>query len=83
LNPQGGTLPEDLTEETSLFGRNGILDSLSLVSLIVGVEQGIEDELGVSVVLADEKAMSQKHSPYRTIGALAEYASGLIKEQKG
>ena len=48
-----------------------ILDSMGLVTLVVGVEQAIEDELGVSVSLADARALSQRNSPYRTVGSLA------------
>jgi acyl carrier protein len=71
-------LPAEVDADTPLFGREGILDSMGLVSLVVAVEQAIEDELGVSVSLADARALSQKASPYRTVGALAEYADGLI-----
>lgn len=73
-------IPETLSDETPLFGRSGIMDSLALVSLIVSVEQAIEEELGKTVLLADERAMSQKNSPYRTIGSLADYASTLIPD---
>jgi acyl carrier protein len=76
--PGGVAADRALDRETALFGREGILDSLALVSLVVAVEQAIEDELGVSVSLADEKALSQRHSPYRTVGTLAEYAQGLV-----
>lgn len=72
--------PEALGRATPLFGDSGILDSLALVALVVAVEQAIEDELAVSISLADEKALSQQRSPYRTIGALADYAGGLIRE---
>jgi acyl carrier protein len=66
-------LPADLDDSTALFGQNGLLDSLSLVSLVVTVEQAVEDQYGVLVSLTDDKAMSQKNSPYRTIGSLADY----------
>jgi D-alanine--poly(phosphoribitol) ligase subunit 2 len=76
----GGTvsLPSDVDADTPLFGRNGVLDSLGLVTLVVAVEQAIEDVLGVSVSLADARALSQKASPYRTVGTLADYADSLI-----
>jgi acyl carrier protein len=82
LREQGGgrevaTLPE-LGTETPLFGREGVLDSLGLVALVVAVEQAIEDEYGVSVSLADERALSEGKSPFRTIGTLADYAGRLI-----
>lgn len=66
--------------DTVLFGDTGTLDSLGLVNLIVTTEQKIEEELGILVSLADERAMSQKHSPFRTIGSLGDYIAILIKE---
>ena len=39
----------------------------------------IEDEFDASVALADEKALSLRRSPYRTIETLAEYAAELIE----
>jgi D-alanine--poly(phosphoribitol) ligase subunit 2 len=75
-------VPAHLGSETSLFGHNGLLDSLGLVTLVVTVEQAIEDTYGISVSLADERAMSQRHSPYRTIGSLAEYAGRMIQAER-
>ncbi len=73
--------PEDRLEaSTVLFGEGGVLDSMSLVSLVVAVEQAIEERFGVSVALADEKALSQKSSPYRTIASLAEYAHTQVEQ---
>ena len=66
--------------KTVLFGKDGKLDSLALVNLIVVIEQNIEDEFDVSITIADERAMSQKHSPFRTIGTLADYIDMLLKE---
>jgi len=70
--------PGPVDAETRLFGRAGLLDSLGLVTLVVAVEQAIADEYGVSVSLADDRALSQRNSPYRTVGSLAEYAAGLL-----
>jgi D-alanine--poly(phosphoribitol) ligase subunit 2 len=66
-----------------LYGSQGPLDSLGLVSLIVMIEQGIEDELDVFVTLADAKAASQQNSPFRTVGALAAYAQARVDEENG
>jgi acyl carrier protein len=65
--------------DAPLYGRDGVLDSLGLVSFVVAVEQAIGGELGLTLTLADEKAMSQKHSPFRTIGALADYVENSMK----
>lgn len=74
-------IPIELKEETPLYGKNGVLDSLGLVSLIVMIEQAIEDKLEVSIILADERAMSQKTSPFLKVGLLVDYIDRLIKEE--
>ena len=71
---QGLEVPAELDSATTLFGGDGFLDSMALVTLVVAVEQAIEERFGTNVSLADPGAMSQEHSPYRTIGALADYA---------
>ena len=75
-----GKIELDKGEQAPLFGLNGALDSLGLVSFIVEVEQVLEDEMDVSVQLVSEKAMSQKSSPFLTIGTLAAFIEQLIKE---
>jgi len=71
----------DKGSEAPLYGKDGTLDSLGLVSLVVTVEEAIEDQYDALVVLADEKAMSQRSSPFLTIGTLAQYAATLIEEE--
>ena len=67
---------EEKTESFSLvplYGENSSMDSLGLVSFLINLEQKIEDQLGITITIADEKAMSLKNSPFRTIGTLSEY----------
>ena len=68
------------TSKTVLFGKGGQLDSLGLVNLLVIIEQNIEDEFDIIITIADEKAMSQKHSPFRTVETLVDYINMLLKE---
>ena len=70
----------DATEETRLFGEN--LDSMGIVFLVTDLESRISDELDVDLTLADERAMSQKTSPFRSVKTLAKYANTLIEEAK-
>jgi len=65
---------------TALLGKSAVLDSLGLVNLIVMVEEEIEEQFGVNITLADERAISQERSPFRTIGTLVEYTNMLLKE---
>jgi len=64
---------EDVSEATGLQGDVTGIDSLSLVSLIVEIESAVGDRFGREIVLADEKAMSRRNSPYRTVGALVDF----------
>ncbi len=70
----------NITKETKIFGNNGALDSLALVSFITDVEDKISKELGHDIVLADEKAMSQRTSPFRNIETLSLYIQKLLEE---
>jgi len=66
--------------DTIIADRSGKLDSLGLVNLIVATEQKIEEEFGKAITLADEKAFSQKSSPFKTIETLANYILILLEE---
>jgi len=59
--------------ETAIFDGDDSLDSLSLVSLIVDIEARVEDSFATEVVLASEKAMSMKNSPYRSVASLTDF----------
>lgn len=65
--------------ETILFGNSSSLDSLGLVNLVVAVEQRMEDRFGVAVTLADEKAISEKNSPFRSVEIFADYIFSVLK----
>jgi acyl carrier protein len=69
-----------LSEDTRLIGREAVLDSMGLVNLIIEVEQRLEEEYDIAVVLADERAMSQKNSPFRSIQTLADYICQVAAE---
>ena len=71
-----------LGADAPLFGPGGALDSMALVQFVVEIEAAVEDETGTSVVLANERAMSQRRSPFLTLGTLASYIGELLKEAK-
>lgn len=72
---------EPLAETTRLIGRGSVLDSLGLVNLIIEVEARLQAEHGVLVTVADDRAMSQLSSPFRTVSSLSEYVAMLVQEQ--
>jgi D-alanine--poly(phosphoribitol) ligase subunit 2 len=63
-----------------IYGNEGKLDSLGLVNLIVSIESAIDDELDKQIVIANEKAMSMKNSPFRNVDTLAQFILELINE---
>lgn len=68
-------------ESTELYGSNGNIDSLGLVGLITGIESRISDVFNIDVVIADEKAMSQRNSPFKNINNLVDYILKIISEE--
>jgi acyl carrier protein len=64
---------ENPSEETRIYGLKGSLDSLSLVTLIADIEGKIAEELGENITIADERAMSMKMSPFRTVKSISNY----------
>ena len=68
------------TSKTKLYGINGGLDSLALVSFITDIEEKISGNFDKDIVLADEKAMSAKTSPFRNVETLTLYIEKLLEE---
>ena len=76
----GSPAPESITDDTVLVGNDAVIDSLGVVALIVEVEQRIEGEHGISLTLANDKAMSARNSPFRTVGVLADHCVAMAQE---
>jgi acyl carrier protein len=76
----GAPAPETLSEDTVLVGADPVLDSLGVVQLIVEVEQRVEQAHDIALTLANDKAMSARNSPFRTIGVLADHVVATAQE---
>ena len=68
----------EATESSRLMGE---LDSMGIVFLLAELEERLSDQLEVEVALADERAMSQKTSPFRSVRTLTKYVEKLIEEE--
>lgn len=73
-------LPIEKGRDCPLYA-DGMMDSISLVTLISFVEQAIEDEFDQPIILADEKAMSMRNSPFLSIGSLSDYTVKLLERK--
>jgi D-alanine--poly(phosphoribitol) ligase subunit 2 len=74
---EGERINKSLDE--ALIGSSGKVDSLGMINLIVAVEQKIEEEFKETVSLANDNAMSEQNSPFKTIGSLIDYVENLLK----
>ena len=69
-----------INAQTRLFGADAMLDSLSLVSVIVDVEAAMTELSGREISLTDDRAMSQTVSPFSDVSTLTNYILLLLSE---
>lgn len=70
-----------LSSSQTLFGPNGVLESVRFVSFLMALEQAIQSRLGRTIRIADKRAFSASNSPFRTIETLATWIQqSLIQE---
>lgn len=67
-------------DETRFIGSHACIDSMGFVTLVSIIEELISDKIGKNVQLVNEKAFSQKHSPFYSIATLTDYIETLINE---
>ena len=58
---------------TPLYGQAGKLDSLGLVNLILVIEERLLDKYNKNISLADDKAFSERTSPFSNVSTLTEF----------
>jgi acyl carrier protein len=68
-----------ISADTQLLGGDAI-DSLSVVRIVAELEREAETKFGKRILLADERAMSRRQSPFRTVGALQEHLAARLAE---
>lgn len=71
----------EVDETTAIMGPDSPFDSVDLVTYIVAIEQVIEDDWNVSIILADDRAMSQAVSPFKSVGSIGNYIELLVNEK--
>lgn len=58
--------------DSLLYGEGAPLDSMALVNLIADVEDAVAEKYGATITLADERALSARRSPFRSVTNLTE-----------
>lgn len=67
----------EVSASAAIFGDASPLDSLGLVTLLIEIEERLADR-GVTITLADARALSQTRSPFRDVPALVAYLQELV-----
>jgi acyl carrier protein len=63
---------------TVLIGPGGKLDSLSIVDLVMRVQEEIIDAYGCAVPIAGEDASGTNSSPFRTVESLIDHVLQVV-----
>ncbi len=82
LTQNGDDIPSPFDEAVVLVGKEAVIDSLGMVSLIVEIEQALETGHDISVTLANDRAMSERNSPFRSVGVLTDHICTLVDQEK-
>ncbi len=61
-----------------LIGKIGQLDSIDFVRFLIAVEGSINVHFDTFVSLVDDKALSEKNSPFASLMALTNYIEEII-----
>lgn len=74
---------ERITAEmgTHLAGGPSPLDSLSIVNLVVNIEEAIEARHGVYISLISEDFSAENGNPFETVSSLIQHISGLLRRR--
>jgi acyl carrier protein len=68
------------TLDTRLIGSKAEIDSMGLVALIGEIEQKLFERFGKQIVLADERALSERLSPFTRVETLVSYIDRISNE---
>ena|SRR4051812_5443022 len=68
----------EVSSHAAIFGADSPLDSIGLVALLLDIEEAFE-ALGRPLVLSDDRAVSQKRSPFRSVDSLVDYIDRLVQ----
>lgn len=66
----------DIDEDTVIFGKDGLLDSMMLVELMLNLEEYCEAE-GIAFNWTDDATMSEKRSIYNSVASLTDFLLSL------
>ena len=73
------TLSKDIFEDTKLYGNEGILNSMELVSFLADLECLIEERHQKNIQLMSEEILHLPSKPFETVSNLVSYLKSKWK----
>jgi acyl carrier protein len=73
-----GELSIAISPETILFGEGSIIDSLTLVNVIVDLEEMLFEKYNEPYCLTDDDAVFREPSPFSSVNSLTDYIIELL-----
>lgn len=67
-----------VSEQTRLVGDGALLDSVGLVSLLINLEQRLDNTVDLASSFMANASVAEEEHPFRTVGALAEHIHQLV-----
>ena len=78
LDEQNGEISFIISPDFPLFGEGAVIDSLTLVNIIVDIEESLLTKFNKSVCLTDDEAVFREPSPFTSIMTLVNYIAELV-----
>ena len=67
-----------ISSEMPLFGEGAVIDSLTLVNVIVDIEDALLSKFNKAVCLTDDDAVFREPSPFTSVKTLVDYIAELL-----
>jgi len=68
------------TDSIELLGDSSSIDSLTLVRLLISIEQLIEERTGDPISIVDEATFSSTETPFANVSTLISHVKTLLNE---
>ena len=72
--------PAQVDDDLPLIGSGAAFDSIAFVALVADIEQRISEQHDLFLTLVDEKAMSMRQSPFRTLGTPLDHIEQTARD---
>jgi acyl carrier protein len=67
--------------ESHLLGPNAVVDSAGFVTLLIALEENLENAVDLSTSFLEQNDVEDAEHPFSTIGLLADHIIGLLSNR--